>query len=143
MSGHIHLIKLAVGLGSLKDLQDWQTERICEKVARGEKAELVHITRNMPKRAGELLDGGSIYWVIRGFIVGRNRITELRPMIYDGMPHCGIVYEPGLIRIAPRPRRPFQGWRYLEGKDAPRDIAKEVSDMPELMMRELSELGML
>jgi hypothetical protein len=143
MKAHLHLIKLAVGPSSLKELQEWQTARACEKADKGEKGELIHITRNTPKRAEEVLNGGSVYWVVRGFIAGRNPILELRPMTYDGMPHCGIVYDPKLVRVKPLPRRPFQGWRYFEGKDAPPDLARNVSDIPEKMLRELAELGLL
>ncbi|HEU5048512.1 MAG TPA: DUF1489 domain-containing protein [Rickettsiales bacterium] len=143
MTKYLHLIKLAVGPRSLKDLQDWQTRLACEKAAKGQKGEIIHITRSTPKRAEEVLAGGSIYWVIKGFIVGRNRILELRPMMYDDMPHCGIVYEPELIRVTPQPRRPFQGWRYLEGKDAPPDLEGDIRDMPDPMLRELAELGLL
>jgi hypothetical protein len=143
MSGHIHLVKVAVGPSSFNGLKEWQIQLACEKAAKGEKGELIHITRNTPKRAEELLDDGSIYWVIKGLIGGRNRILEFRPMIYDGIPHCGIVYDPQLIRVVPRPRRPFQGWRYLEAKDAPPDLANNTHEIPESIMRELTELGLL
>jgi hypothetical protein len=139
----LHLIKLSVGPKSLADLQTWQTNRICEKTAKGGKNELIHITRNTPRRAGEVLAGGSIYWIIKGTIVARNRILELRPMTYDGTPHCSIVYDPKLIRVVPRPRRPFQGWRYFEDKDAPPDLADNVRDIPDTMLRELATLGLI
>jgi hypothetical protein len=143
MNDKLHLIKLAVGPDSLRELQEWQTNLACEKAAKGQKGELIHITRNTPKRAEQVLNGGSIYWVIKGFIAGRNRITELRPMMYQDRPHCGIVYDPKLIRVTPRPHRPFQGWRYFEGKDTPPDLASNTSDIPEKMLRELAEFGLL
>ena len=143
MKARLHLIKLAVGPDSLQQLQDWQTQRLCEKTAKGEKGELIHITRNTPKRAEEVLKGGSIYWVIKGYIAARNPILELRPMTYNGTPHCGIVYDPNLVRVAPRPHRPFQGWRYFDGKDVPSDLSQDASDLPEAMLRELNELGLL
>lgn len=143
MSGSLHLIKLSVGPGSLQDLVDWQTQTVRDKRAQGQKAELFHITRNMPRRSEDVLDGGSIYWVIKGFIVGRNRILALRPITYNDQPHCAIVYDPELIRVAPRPRRPFQGWRYFEGKDAPPDLSGDAHDIPEGMLRELTGLGLL
>jgi len=139
MSARLHLIKLAVGPNSLNSLREWQTQLVCEKAVKGQEGELIHITRNTPKRAEELLDGGSIYWVIKGFIAGRNRLLELRPMMHNGMPHCGIVYDPELIRLAPRPRRPFQGWRYLLVADTPPDLASNASDLTESMLRELTE----
>ena len=103
------------------------------------------MTRHMPKRASEVLDGGSIYWVIKGWFVARQRMLELRPLLRDGVPHCGLIYAPEMIRVAPRKHRPFQGWRYFDPKDAPRDLAKGSGeeDMPEELRRELSALGLL
>lgn len=141
----VHLIKLSVGPDSLADLEHWQKQRLRYLKARGEKAELIHITRHMPKRADEVLDGGSIYWVIKGWLCARQKLLELRPMERDGVPHCGLVYDPQMIRVAPRPHRAFQGWRYFDPKDAPRDLAKEKGSegIPEDMLRELTELGLL
>ena len=141
----LHLIKLSVGPENLSELADWQTQRLKDLRKRGETPELVHTTRHMPKRAIEVLDGGSIYWVIKGWLVARQRLLELRPLLRDGVPHCGLVFAPEMIRIAPRKHRPFQGWRYFHPKDAPRDLAKgEVdAEMPEEMRRELAELGLL
>lgn len=133
----LHLIKLSVGSESPADLERWQKQRFKQQ------GECVHITRMTPKRAEELLKGGSIYWVIKGYVCARNVLTELRPMVRDGTPHCGLIYKPELIRVKPRPHRAFQGWRYLNGKDTPPDIGKKESDIQEKMLRELSELGLL
>lgn len=141
----MHLIKLSVGPESLSDLEDWQQRRLRELKRAGQTPELMHITRQMPKRVDELLDGGSIYWVIKGFLCARQKLLELRAITYDGTPHCGIVYDPELIRIAPRKHRPFQGWRYLDPNDAPKDLKKGEVDanMPEKLRRELGELGLI
>ena len=141
----MHLIKLSVGPESLSDLAEWQAERLSQLKRAGKKPELIHITRSTPKRASEVLDGGSIYWVIKGFICARQKLIELRPMVYNDSPHCGLVYEPELIRVRPRPHRPFQGWRYFNPKDAPPDIDVEngEGDAPEDMLRELAALGLL
>ena len=141
----IHIIKLSVGSESAKDLQDWQAARLKEKKAKGQKPELIHVTRQMPKRAEDVLNGGSIYWVIKGFIVGRQKIIELREVKKDGVPHCGIVYDKKLIPVRYTPRRAFQGWRYLNPKDAPPDRknSDDIDEMPENMKRELAELGLL
>lgn len=143
--GSIHLIKLSVGPESLSDLVAWQEKRLREHKRAGKKPELMHITRMMPKRAEELLDGGSIYWVIKGWVVARQKLLELRPITYDGTPHCGIIYAPDMIRVVPRKHRPFQGWRYLQAADAPKDLKKGSIDdaMPEKLRRELAELGLL
>lgn len=141
----IHLIKLSVGPETLSDLVDWQTKRLKELTRAGKKPELIHITRNMPRRADEVLDGGSIYWVIKGWLCARQKMLELRPLTRDGIPHCGLVYDPQMIRVVPRRHRAFQGWRYFEPSAAPRDLIRSdgEEDMPEDMRRELAELGLL
>jgi len=141
----IHIIKLSVGSESVDDLAEWQAQRLNQLKRKGQKPELVHITRQMPKRAEELLNGGSIYWVIKGWICARQRLLELRPLVRDGVPYCGLVYDKEMMRVSPRPRRPFQGWRYLNRKDAPPDMSKGIigNDMPEDIQRELALLGLL
>ncbi len=141
----LHLIKLCVGCDSLQYLADWQKQRLKEKKARGQKPELVHVTRQTPKREAELLDGGSLYWVIKGQIAARQPLVELRPMTVKGVPHCGLVYKKDLIPVRPRPRSAFQGWRYLEPADAPPDLAMGKGDdkLPENLRRELAALGLL
>lgn len=139
----LHLIKLSVGPESLAELESWQTQHLQMLARAGKTPELVHITRQTPKRASELLDGGSIYWVIKGWLCARQRLIELRPLLCDGVPHCGLVYDSELVRVRPRQRRPFKGWRYFDTKDASPDVAKEVGDLPDALRRELTELGLL
>ena len=143
----LHLIKLCVGVDSVRDLEDWIKQRLKEKRKRGERPEHVHRTRMAPKRAAELLDGGSLYWVIRGEIACRQRIRDVRPYRDKaGIGRCGLVLDPKVVLTAPRPFRAFQGWRYLAVKDAPRDLEKAApgaSAMPEKMRRELRELGLM
>src|SRR5271156_398973 len=141
----LHLLKLCVGVDSLEDLAQWQKRRLADLKKKGRKLELMHVTRQTPKRADELLDGGSLYWVIKGQIAARQRLIALRPVTKNGGPHCGIVYEPKLIATARRSHRPFQGWRYLNAADAPAD-ARELKGgkgLPEALRAELSELGLL
>src|SRR5579872_1420507 len=114
----LHLIKLCVGVESLKDLRDWQKRRLAEKKKKGQKPELIHLTRQTPKRAQELLDGGSLYWVIKGQIAARQKLIALRAATYKGVPHCALVYDKKLVPVLRRPRAAFQGWRYLDEKDA-------------------------
>ena len=143
----LNLIKLCVGCDSVKDLDSWIKQRIRDKKKRGQKAEHIHTTRMVPKRAEELLDGGSLYWVIRGQILCRERLVDIRPFVdADGVGRCRLVLAPKVILVEPRPFRAFQGWRYLEGKDAPRDLdraAPGARAMPEEMRRELRDLGLL
>ncbi len=142
----IHIIKLSVGSESFKDLGDWQKQWLKEQKARGKKKpELIHVTRHMPKRAEEVLDGGSIYWVVNGWIVGRQKLLELRPMKKNGVPHCGLVYDKKLIPVRWQQRRAFQGWRYLDPKDAPpdRDVGEVDDDLPLELRQELMALGLL
>ena len=143
----LHLIKLCVGADSVRDLEDWIKQRLKEKRKRGEKPEHIHRTRMVPKRAEELVDGGSLYWVIRGEIACRQRIRDVRPFRdKEGVGRCGLVLEPKVVLVAPRPFRAFQGWRYLALKDAPGDLDKAapgVAAMPEKLRRELRELGLM
>jgi hypothetical protein len=143
----LHLIKLCVGCDSVKDLKDWIRERLREKKRRGQKPEHIHTTRMMPKRAAELVAGGSLYWVIRGEVLCRERILDVRPTVdKDGISRCQLVLDGRVVQTEPRPYRAFQGWRYLAAKDAPSDLdraASEVRHMPETLRRELRGLGLL
>ncbi len=141
----LHIIKLCVGCDTLADLADWQKQRLKDLKAKGKKPELVHVTRMTPKRGPEILDGGSLYWVIKGQIAARQKILGIRETKKNGVPHCGLVHHPKLIPVSPRPRRAFQGWRYLEGADAPPDLAqtKGATGLPESLQRELAALGLL
>ncbi len=141
----LHLLKLAVGAESFSDLSAKQQARLKEKAKIKQKPELIHITRHMPKRSDELLDGGSIYWVVKGYIMARQRLVEFRPMTHEGVPHCGIVFDPELVAVGIRPHRAFQGWRYLAPKDAPPDQTRRGGDakLPEALKRELAALGLL
>ncbi len=141
----MHLIKLAVGPDSLAELAEWQAGRLKEMRRRKEKPELMHVTRQTPKRGEELLDGGSIYWVIKGMIAARQKLCELRPVLRDGVPHCALILDEALVRVAPRPVRAFQGWRYLAAKDAPPDVMQGSGEenLPENLRRELALLGLL
>jgi hypothetical protein len=143
----LNLIKLCVGCDSVRELEDWIKLRLKDKRKRGEKPEHIHRTRMVPKRADELIDGGSLYWVIRGEVICRQRIRAVRPFRdKDGIGRCGIVLDPKVVLVAPRPYRAFQGWRYLAVSDAPRDLDKAApgaAAMPEKMRRELRELGLM
>jgi hypothetical protein len=143
----LHLIKLCVGCESVRDLEAWIKRKLKEKRKRGQKPERIHTTRMVPKRADELIDGGSLYWVIRGEIMCRERILDVRPFVdKDGIGRCGLVLDPKVVLVEPRPYRAFQGWRYLAAKDAPRDLEKAApgaAAMPEKMRRELRELGLM
>jgi hypothetical protein len=143
----LNLIKLCVGCDSVAELSSWIRQRIKQKKARKEKPEHIHTTRMVPKRVDELLDGGSLYWVIRGQIMCRQDLVAIRPFVdKDGVGRCRLVLRPKVVPVEPRPFRAFQGWRYLDGKDAPRDLdhaAPGARNMPEQMRRELRELGLL
>jgi hypothetical protein len=145
----LHLIKLSVGTESIEDLGAWQSERLAQAKAQGAKnPKLFHRTGQRPKRETDLLDGGSIYWVIKGVIQARQKLLGfdegVRP---DGRPCCHIIIERELIPVRPTPRRAFQGWRYLEADDAPDDLGAKLSGdlarMPPQMRKDLAELCLL
>lgn len=115
----LHIIKLVVGADDLDDLARWQ-RRNCF-VHEGRAVNAIH-TRNWPRRQGELLEGGSVYRVIKGRIVCRQKIVDFVEGQNDEYGrHCMILVEPEIIQTVAQPHRPFQGWRYLAAKDAPPD----------------------
>lgn len=119
MAGCIHLVKLCVGADGVEDLVAWQAT----PAARGWDGRPVHVTRMWPRREAELLDGGSLYWVFRGTMLARQRILRLEDRRgADGILRCALVLDPAIRRTQPVPRRPFQGWRYLDPAEAPPDL---------------------
>jgi len=142
----LNLIKLCVGVDTVDELRAWVDFRISEVIEAGRAPVHQHITRMIPRRRDELLDGGSLYWVIKGFVQVRQRLADIQPFEdAEGVGRCRLVLEPKLIATRPQPRRPFQGWRYLEAKDAPADLGtvEGEAEMPEGMRRDLAELGLL
>jgi len=141
----LHLIKLCVGLSHLSELQSFQRDRAGTTNPCTGRVELAHITRHAPRRAAELLTGGSIYWVMSGLLVARQRLLELRSIEIDGKPYCAIVYDRLLVPVARWPRRPFQGWRYLRAEDAPPDLTSEEASgaLSSDLHWELAKLGLL
>ncbi|HUH77913.1 MAG TPA: DUF1489 domain-containing protein [Devosia sp.] len=140
----IHLIKLCVGVKSLEELESYRDERAHWWGA--DYGEDVHVnrTRMMPKRAEEIEGVASIYWVIGGQIVARQRILRLAPYTdAEGKNYCDIIMSPELVRTVPYPKRPFQGWRYLRAEDAPPHLgANENADSLELAA-DLAKLGLI
>lgn len=143
----LHLIKLCVGIETIQDLRDWVEENRLLYKRLGREYQQVHTTRMVPKRVEELLDDGSLYWVIKGQLCCRQKLIAIEPFTDEqGIGRCRLHLDPDIIAVEPRPYRPFQGWRYLQDKDAPRDIgegAEGIEEMPESLRRELSSLGLL
>jgi hypothetical protein len=143
----LNLIKLCVGCDSVEDLEEWIAFRLDERRRAGEPFEHFHTTRMMPTRGSELLDGGSLYWVIKAQVQCRQRLLEIRPFVdQEGISRCHLVLDPAIVRTKWQPRRAFQGWRYLKQADAPVDIGTshaELMAMPPKLRRELAELGLL
>ena len=140
----LHMLKLSVGSESVQDLAEWWNEQERAFRKAGRPGRIVHTTRMVPKRAAEILDGGSMYWVIKGQILVRQLILDIEPFTAsDGIGRCHIVLDRNLVAVAPRPKRAFQGWRYLPPKDAPPDLRQAKGDTPPELARELAELGLL
>jgi len=139
---HTHLLKLSVGTESVEDLAGWQASQR----GRWPADTAVHITRMWPKREDAVLNGGSMYWVIKGVIQCRQRVVGLEQVTgSDGIARCAIILDAPLIRTEAAARRPFQGWRYLNPKDAPRDLTKgrEAEDaLPPELAQALAEIGL-
>lgn len=128
----LHMIKLCVGVAKVETLE--------RRAAKGEW--LTVNTRMTPKRAAELEDGGSLYWVMKGSVTCRMPIVDVTTKGEGKTSHCLIRLSPEVIRTAPQARRPFQGWRYLELKDAPPDLSKlDAGELPLDLAKQLRELG--
>ncbi len=147
MPATLHLIKLCVGVDTVAELDLWRTERRMEAAVKGQSWRSIHVTHWGPKRAQEILAGGSLYWVIKGLVQVRQRVIGFEPVsIGDGITRCAIVMDPELILTRNQPRRAFQGWRYLNAADAPADIGRYVagqSDLPPGLRAGLSLMGVL
>ncbi len=143
----VHLIKLCVGIESVEHLSERQQYRLAQAKADGGAHDLFHRTRQKPRRRDELLKGGSLYWVIRGVVLVRQKIIDLREMRdEDGIRRCDIILDPKLVVTRPHPRRAFQGWRYLSTADAPEDLGLDgtgIEKLPDEMRTQLIELGLL
>lgn len=136
----LHLLKLCVGVSEVSELEDWQQRRLREN------SRIFHVTRMIPRRRDEVLDGGSLYWVIRAKITVRQQIIDIEPFTdVDGINRCRLVFDPELVLVKPVPKRAFQGWRYLKAEDAPADFGRQEgdADLPVEMRLELAELGLL
>ncbi|MEZ5791564.1 MAG: DUF1489 family protein [Nitratireductor sp.] len=142
----LHLVKLCVGVSSVEELVAWIDWRLDEKRRLGQAAEQKHTTRMVPKRAAELLDGGSLYWVIKGNVQIRQELIDIRPFTdKEGIQRCDLVLHPKPVLTQWQPRRAFQGWRYLTAEDAPPDLGrgKGANALPPHLRAELAELGLL
>jgi len=139
----VHLIKLSVGSETVDSLKKWQSE----KRGQSRSGNPIHVTRMWPKREVNLLNGGSIYWVIKGFLQCRQRILRLEEMIgQDGIRRCAIVLDQEIILTKNVKKRPFQGWRYLEPDRAPVDLARHRSKEPTLppsLAGALADIGVI
>lgn len=140
----MHLQKLSVGSREIEDLKNWQEHVVAGRTAAGQTPVHVHVTRMFPKQKEALLQGGSVYWVIKGLILCRNPIIGLEETRNgQGLKACAILMRPELIAVEPTPRRAFQGWRYLKAEDAPADL-KQISgaaDLPPSLRQKLIDLG--
>ena len=137
----LHLTKLAVGARDVAALRALQQARALSEPP------LRHRTRNAPRRAAELIDGGSIYWVVAGAMLVRQRVLDVIAERWeDGSACAGLVLDPILIAVEGRPVKAFQGWRYLEPHEAPPDLAEDGDnrhDLPAAMALELRRLCLL
>jgi len=132
----LHMIKLCVGCDTVEDLLDWRAADA------GAGKPWIMRTRQTPKRAPEMVDGGSLYRVFKGVILCRQRILHIETVGEGPNAHCEATLDCEVVRVVPAPRRAFQGWRYLEVKDAPQDLAQDVfGEAPPELARQLREIG--
>lgn len=139
----VHLLKYAVGVSDIAHLAVLQAERRAV-LADGREAVLGH-TRRMPRRADEVVAGGSLYWIVRGVIRVRQRLFGLvEATDAEGLAYCQMQLDPVLVPTAAAPHRPIQGWRYLAPAAAPPDVEATAmdDDLPPHLVRELRALGL-
>ncbi len=130
------MIKLCVGAATVEDLLGWRDAHD------DPDGHWIMRTRQTPKRAPELVDGGSLFRVFRGVILCRQAILEVNTVGEGAAVRCEVTLDPTPVRVVPTPRRAFQGWRYLEPKDAPVDLSIEAfGDVPTELARQLREVG--
>ena len=140
----LNILKLCVGAESLDDLQFWSKQRLADMAANQEEMQLYHTTRMVPKRVDELLDGGSLYWVIKGQIQARQKLVDIRPFVDgEGIRRCKLMLDNEVVPTQWHPKRAFQGWRYLKMDEAPSDLGKSEAGLPVHLRSELAELGLL
>ncbi len=145
----VHILKLCVGIDSVEQLIDAHKRRLRGAAPGRRDGALVHRTRNFPRRVDEILDGGSLYWVIRGAVLVRQPIAAVERLDggdADGGKRCAFVLAPEWIRTQAQPRRPHQGWRYLEPADAPADLGQGEAGgdtLPPHLVAELRSLGLM
>ena len=139
----LHLTKLAVGVRDAHHLRELQADRMRDH------APLRHRTRSFPRRRAEVLDGGSMYWVIAGTMLARQRIVDIIEDHRDDLTPCtSLILDPELVTLVGRPTRPFQGWRYLDPDGAPPDMPAfgailGVDGLPATLRQELRALCLL
>lgn len=132
----LHMIKLCVGCDTVEDLLDWHAGE------GGPRRPWTMHTRQTPKRAAEMIAGGSLYRVFKGVILCRQPILAIDTVGEGPNARCEVTLDPEIVRVAPTPRRAFQGWRYLDPKDAPEDLGQDlVAEIPTELARQLRELG--
>ncbi|MBH68207.1 MAG: lysophospholipase [Rhodospirillaceae bacterium] len=143
----VNLVKLCVGIDTVDELMRVQASRREQQVKRGGERLNIHITRNRPKRAAEIIQNGSLFWVMRRQIRARQLILRIEEVNdAEGRKRCGLILDSSIIRTEPKPCRPFQGWRYMELADSPPDLsltAQSRVEMPIEMQEELRALGLL
>ncbi|MDT0682168.1 DUF1489 domain-containing protein [Roseicyclus sp. F158] len=142
MAASVHLVKLCVGIDKISALK----ERQALPHARTSDGFPRHVTRMWPKREADLLDGGSIYWVMNGLLMARQALVRLEEVRReDGILRCGMVLSPEIVPVEPQRKRPFQGWRYLKPEDAPADLTgpaeEDDEDLPPSLLAALADIG--
>ena len=139
----LHIAKLAVGVRDIDHIRALQAERLRSNPP------LRHRTRNFPRRGPEVLDGGSLYWVISGSMLARQRIVDIVEDKRDGGEKCAaFLLDTEVVPLIGRPTRPFQGWRYLAAEAAPADLDQAVMAvgeemLPPVLRRELRGLCLI
>ena len=145
MTGSLHILRTAYQIGSMQELSEVQAHFRMQQ--HNGRDVVMATTRRKPQREAELLDGGSIYWIIKNQIQARQKILDIDMVEEDAdSKHCRIFLDPKIIRVTPKRKRAVQGWRYLQGFDVPKDIGPYYptdDDLPEDLAKEIRDLGVI
>lgn len=132
----LHMIKLCVGCDTVEELVEWRRTR------HNPGGPWILRTRQTPRRAAEMVDGGSVYRVFKGVVLCRQRILDVATVGEGVAARCEVTLDEEVVRVVPTPRRAFQGWRYLDPRDAPPDLSGGgFGDVPPELARQLREVG--
>ena len=144
---YANFLRTGVGVESIEHLYEIQHGHRQIKFNGENHAYL--FTRRTPTRANDLINGGSVYWIIKRQICARQTIADIQTLKdEDDKPFCHVIMNQQIYLTQPVAHKHIQGWRYLSPEKAPKDIGlftpnNRPDDIPPELAAELAEAGLL